>query len=185
MTVSRSDEELMRRCAEGDRAAFTELAARYRPRLAAMARRWLGEADAADDAAQEVLIAAFGQRRRYRSQGRFAAWLFTLAANHLRDVARARARRLGALGRLAGAAKGEAAEGSVLDGAVLWDALGGLPPSHRAALLLHHLYGFGHAEIAGLFGVAPGTVRSWTTRAGATVRKRLEVSGISPRRKRR
>jgi RNA polymerase sigma-70 factor (ECF subfamily) len=182
--VADSDEALMRRCAGGDRAAFEELAGRYRPRLVAMARRWLEGADSPEDAAQEVLVAAFRHRQRYRAQDRFASWIFTLAANHLRDLARARRRRRAALGI---PATGEPASASpeerALDPPVLWDALAGLPADQRAALLLHDLYGFDHREIAELFGVAAGTVRSWTSRARDEVRRRLEASGYHRRRR--
>jgi RNA polymerase sigma-70 factor (ECF subfamily) len=181
--VSETDEALMRRCAGGDRAAFEELAARYRPRLVAMARKWLDSVQSAEDAAQDVLVAAFRHRHRYQPQDRFAAWLFTLAANHLRNLVRARRRRQRALGMQAGDDEGLAAPAEAsLDAAVLWDALGGLPPYHRAALLLHDLYGFDHEEIAALFGVAAGTVRSWTTRARKEARRRLEASEFGRRR---
>jgi len=174
----------MRRCAKGDRTAFEELARRYRPRLVAMARKWLGCSQSAEEAAQHVLVAAFRHRGRYRSQDRFASWIFTLAANHLRDLARARRRRRAALGvPVADERALAAAEERALGAALFWDALGGVPPSHRASLLLHDLYGFGHEEIAELFGVAPGTVRSWTSRAREEVRRRLEASGFRRRRR--
>ncbi len=178
-----TDEELMRQCAQGDRSAFEELASRYRPRLVAMARAWLGAAEPADEAAQEVLIAAFEHRGQYQARGPFASWLFALAANHLRSLHRAQQRRRAALGIAEERSAAPAFEASAMEATVLWDALGGLPPTQRAALLLHDLYGFEHAEIARLFGVPVGTVRSWTTRARAEARRRLETSETGRRRR--
>lgn len=180
-----SDEELMQRCARGDGSAFEVLAARYRPRLVAMARKWLDSPESADDAAQEVLIAAFEHHRQYRARGPFASWLFALAANHLRSLHRAQQRRRGALGVTRERSPTPAFESLAGDASVLWDALGGLPSNQRASLLLHDLYGFDHAEIAGLFGVAAGTVRSWTARARAEVRRRLDASDFRHRRRKR
>ena len=180
-----SDEELMQRCARGDGSAFEVLAARYRPRLVAMARKWLHSPESADDAAQEVLIAAFEHHRQYAARGPFVSWLFALAANHLRSLHRAQQRRRGALGLTAELPETPAPESVAADASVLWNALGGLPPSQRASLLLHDLYGFDHAEIAGLFGVAAGTVRSWTSRARAEVRRRLDASDVTHRRTKR
>ena len=171
-----TDESLMLLCAAGDRTAFAELATRYRPRLVAMAQRSLRCADDAQDAAQEVLVAAFENRARYRSHGRFGSWLFALAANHLRELARARRRRRLATGFTDGQAVVAAPQESVLDAQVLWDALGGLSPNERASLLLHDLYGFRHDDIARLFGVAPGTARSWAARARQAARRRLHAS---------
>jgi RNA polymerase sigma-70 factor (ECF subfamily) len=184
LSVSCSDEELMGRCVRGEKAAFEEIAARYRPRLAAMARRWLGSSDSADEAAQDVLVSAFQRQRQYRHAGPFAGWLFALAANHLRDLERARRRRRRALGTLRGSALQTGPEKHVVDASVLWDALGGLPPRQRAALLLHDLYGFDHDEIAHLSGVPAGTARSRTSRARKEVRRRLEASGFTGRRRR-
>jgi len=182
--VRQTDEALMHRCAEGDKAAFEELAGRYRPRLVAMARKWLGCSQSAEEAAQDVLVAAFRHRGSYRSRDRFASWLFTLAANHLRDLARARRRRRQALGiPVAADEELSVPEEAALEASVLWDALGGLPHCQRASLLLHDLYGFDHGEIAQLFGVAVGTVRSWTSRARQEVRRRLDASDFGRRRK--
>jgi RNA polymerase sigma-70 factor (ECF subfamily) len=180
-----SDEELMRRCAGGDRSAFDVIAGRYRPRMVAMARQWLGSSESADDAAQEVLIAAFEHHRQFEARGPFASWLFALAANHLRSLYRAQQRRRGALGLTDELPRTSAFESVAADASVLWDALGGLPPNQRACLLLHDLYGFDHGEIAGLFGVAAGTARSWTSRARAEVRRRLDASDFTHRRMRR
>jgi RNA polymerase sigma-70 factor (ECF subfamily) len=180
-----SDEELMRRCARGDRSAFEVLAARYRPRLVAMARRWLDSSESADDAAQEVLAAAFEHHHQYQARAPFASWLFALAANYLRSLHRAQQRRRAALGIAHERAVAPSCEASTMHATVLWDALGGLSPSQRASLLLHDLYGFDHAEIAGLFGVAVGTARSWTSRARAEVRRRLEASDFTYRRTKR
>ena len=183
--MPQTDEELMRRCAHGDRSAFEELTVRYRPRLMAMARQWLGCVQSADEAAQDVLVTAYRCRHQYRQRGAFAAWLFTLAANQLRDLARARARRQGALGWAAEPVEPVAPEERALDALVLWEALGGLPPNQRVSLLLHDLYGFDHSEIAKLFGVAVGTVRSWTSRARKEARRRLEASEFVRRETRR
>ncbi len=180
-----SDEELMQRCAQGDRSAFEVIATRYRPRLVAMARRWGDPSESADDAAQEVLIAAFEHHCQYQARGPFASWLFALAANHLRSLHRAQQRRRGALGLMHEPPQTTALESLAADASVLWDALGGLPPNQRVSLLLHDLYGFDHAEIAGLFGVAAGTVRSWTARARAEVRRRLDASDSGYRRRKR
>jgi RNA polymerase sigma-70 factor (ECF subfamily) len=132
-----------------------------------------------------VLVAAFEHRRQFEARGPFASWLFALAANHLRSLHRAQQRRRGALGLTNESPQTPVFEPMAADASVLWDALGGLPPSQRASLLLHDLYGFDHAEIAGLFGVAAGTVRSWTARARAEVRRRLDASEFTHRRTRR
>lgn len=55
----------------------------------------------------------------------------------------------------------------------LGDALQGLRPEHRAALLLSAVDGFTQAEIAEMLGVPAGTVASWLSRTKAQLRKAL------------
>lgn len=56
---------------------------------------------------------------------------------------------------------------------VLGDALRGLRPEHRAALLLSAVDGYTQAEIAEMLGVPAGTVASWLARTKAQLRKAL------------
>jgi RNA polymerase sigma-70 factor (ECF subfamily) len=175
MSGALSDDELMRRCQAGEGAAFEELARRYRSRLERMASRWQPKDATPEEVAQDVLSAAYEARHHYRAEGCFASWLFSLAANHLRNLERAYQRRRRALGLEDTPSEPQArAMDSPSEGTMaVWSALGHLPPSQRAALLLHELYGFSHEEIADLFGVKPGTARSWASRARQQVRALL------------
>ena len=176
MSGSLSDDELMRRCQTGDASAFEELATRYRRRLESLASRWMEAETPPAEVAQDVLTAAYEARESYRPEGRFGSWLFALAANHLRNLARAQRRRRAALGReTPDPVDMQVPAPAGVD--AIWAALGGIPPAHRAALLLHELYGFPHEEIADLFGVPAGTVRSWVSRGKQQVRQALGLGG--------
>lgn len=77
----------------GDPAALESLALLYRPRLVRFAQGMLGgDPDAAQDVAQETLLALMEGVARYRSCGKFEAWLFRICANRARDHARRRGR---------------------------------------------------------------------------------------------
>ncbi len=67
---------------EGGHEAASLLLARYRQRVLVWCWRVLGEREAALDAAQEVLLSAWGRLDKYNHDGRFGAWLFTIARNH-------------------------------------------------------------------------------------------------------
>ena len=71
--------------------------------------------------------------------------------------------------RLAG---GEAAVAPELDH--LADALGRLPTRQRAVLVLRYYLGCSEAEIAGMLGCRPGTVKSLASRGLAALRQVLE-----------
>ena len=70
--------ELVARAQQGDREAFSELAAVVAPRLHATARLILGQPDRADDAVQDALVEAWRDLRGLRDPERLDAWLHRL-----------------------------------------------------------------------------------------------------------
>jgi RNA polymerase sigma-70 factor (ECF subfamily) len=55
-----------------------------------LVRRLLGDTAAAGDAAQETFTRAIAHLGQFDFSGSFRAWLFTIAANHVRDLLRRR-----------------------------------------------------------------------------------------------
>jgi RNA polymerase sigma-70 factor (ECF subfamily) len=88
-----SAEELAARARAGCRGSFDELVARYRPRLVAFLARRLGDADAAEDVAQETLLRAYDHLERYDPSRPFSTWLFAIGKNVATNHAIARSRR--------------------------------------------------------------------------------------------
>ncbi|MEV0155184.1 RNA polymerase sigma factor ShbA [Micromonospora sp. NPDC050686] len=91
------DPELVRRAAEGDRAATAALLTDARPRVVRYCRARLGRIGGAyttaDDVAQEVCLAVLRALPGYREQGRpFSAFVFAIAAHKVADAQRAAVR---------------------------------------------------------------------------------------------
>jgi DNA-directed RNA polymerase specialized sigma24 family protein len=81
-------------------AHFAELFDRHYPAILRHLRRRIGP-DLADDLAAETFTLAFRRRRQYRAEHPdAAAWLYGIAANLLRQHARAEVRRLRAYARV-------------------------------------------------------------------------------------
>jgi len=85
---------LVSQAASGDPVAVTTLLTDLRPFVLRYCRARLGRVagatDAADDAAQEVLIAVLQALPRYRDEGRpFEAFVFAIASHKVADVQRA------------------------------------------------------------------------------------------------
>jgi RNA polymerase sigma-70 factor, ECF subfamily len=142
----------------------TELLASY-PSLSRRLALVLRDDSDAQDVAQDAFARALQQRHRFRG-GDVRAWFYTiglrLAFNQLR-------RRKAAVG-LGSADEPQWAMAAEPD---LWNALGELQPRQRAALLLSVLDGYTHEEISRMFGVRPGTVSSWVSRAKDRLRAML------------
>jgi RNA polymerase sigma factor (sigma-70 family) len=167
---------------DGDKAAFATLVSRHRAVLLALCRRALGDADLAEDAAQEAVLLAMTSLDRLRRADRFGPWLAGIGLNVCRRWLRERARAAwsweAAQGDLAGywpvrdqdpAELAEAAE----DARRVLDAVAALPPGQRAAVRLHYLTGLTQAQTAARVGTSVGAVRVQLHQARARLRRRL------------
>lgn len=85
-----SDERLIERFQTGERAAFDEIARRYRPRLLRFLRLRTRSLEAAEDLTQETLMKAFASLDGLRRGEFFAGWLHRVAFRTFVDSTRRR-----------------------------------------------------------------------------------------------
>lgn len=142
---------------------FAELFRRHYPRLVALARRVLGDASEAEDAAQEALIALRSAPVAQRGDDEVAAWLSRVVTNG--SLNRLRSRRRAAVRAEVVAPRDvkplfdgpeNAAVGSD-EREHVRACLATLPERQATALLLRHA-GHSYREIATALGVAEGSV---------------------------
>jgi RNA polymerase sigma factor (sigma-70 family) len=142
---------------------FDEVFRRHYPRLVGVARRVLGDASEAEDAAQEALIALRTDPVAERGDDDVAAWLSRVVTNGSLNRLRSR-RRAEARAQVVGARDVRAQFDGPDDAAVGTDdrarvraCLAILPERQATALLLRHA-GHSYREIAAALGVAEGSV---------------------------
>src|SRR5215212_1579247 len=88
-----SDEELLLAYrARGDSGAFSELVRRYERELYSYLRRYLGDAEMAEDAFQAAFLQVHLKCQQYEEGRAFRPWLYTIATNQAIDAQR-RSRR--------------------------------------------------------------------------------------------
>ncbi|WP_312876790.1 RNA polymerase sigma factor [Streptomyces bohaiensis] len=166
----------------GDEAAVAAVYRRWSALVLALARRALGDEREAEDVAQQVFLAAWAGRHRYRAdRGVLAAWLVGIARHVIADALAERARRadlVTAAGSLpaAGLPHAGASPGpeQALDRMLVVLELRRLPPVQSEVLGLAFYRGLTQAEIAELTGLPLGTVKSHTRRGLRTLRALLE-----------
>jgi RNA polymerase sigma-70 factor (ECF subfamily) len=74
----------------GDEQSFTLLVEAYQTPVYNLCYRMLGEAESAEDAAQETFLKAYQNLGRYDRERSFATWLLSIAAHHCIDKLRRR-----------------------------------------------------------------------------------------------
>ena len=74
----------------GDAQAFTSLVEAYQRPVYNLCYRMLGNAEDAEDAAQETFLRAYKSMRRYDSSRSFSTWLLSIAAHYCIDQLRRR-----------------------------------------------------------------------------------------------
>lgn len=74
-----SCEELAENCQDGDQQAYSELIARYGPRIHGFLHRLVGNAHDAEDLTQDVFVKAYQNIHSFDTQRSFRPWIFTIA----------------------------------------------------------------------------------------------------------
>ena len=168
------DDDLMRRTADGDTQAFAQIIRNHQGRLVRFAARFLGDPDAAEDAAQEVFLRLWRLRHRYQPHGCLQAYLLRMIRSICIDYTRA-AKPWDLLNSdCTNAAHGPEtlAQQTGLAEAVA-HAVQRLPAGQRAVFILSHYEGLTYAEIAEALDCPVGTVASRKHQAVEALRRRL------------
>ena len=152
-----TDGELVVRARAGSRDAAAELFARHWPRAWRMARAVTGRRDMADDVAQDAFERAFAALSRFDERRPFEPWLNRIVVNRSLDLLRSERRLVGI--ESADRIEGEWRDAAAEDRALL-QAVSGLSPQRRVAIVLRYGVGLPPAEIAELLGLPVGTVHS-------------------------
>jgi RNA polymerase sigma-70 factor (ECF subfamily) len=186
------DRALVRRCQEGDGAAFAELYTQYHDRLHRFCVRRLVDRDEADEVAQEAFLRAWRALPSFSGDLRFYPWLTVIAKNLCTDALRRRA-RYGTMEDFdrqpandatrpdpsSTAMSSEEAVMAAFDGALAAEALTRLSDRHRNVLALREEAGLSYQEIARAEGVEISTVETLLWRARqALKREYAQLAGV-------
>ena len=167
--------ELVIQAQHGDADAFGLLVAGAVDRLHGVAYRILHDADRADDATQQALIAAWDHLPSLRDPDRFDAWTYRLVVNAAyREARRERAQHDTVRWIPMAEPASDAAPSAIEDRDLLDRAFAELSPEHRAVLVLRYHADLTLAQIAEVLEIPMGTVGSRLHHASRHLRAALE-----------
>lgn len=147
------------------------------------ARRQLGDDGAAQDVVQEVFLRAWRSSSSFDPEvASLRVWLYAIARNAVIDEARRRSVRPISADtpvddQIASTLR---IDDLVLDRWIVEEALRKISAEHRAVIVEVHLRGRSANEVAGEWGVPPGTIRSRVFYALKSLKLTMEEMGVEP-----
>lgn len=160
LKADEDDVAAVRRCLEGDTAAFEVLVARYERVLFRVAMRILGNPEDARDATQTAFVKAYEQLHRYDPAFKFFSWIYRILSNECLNQRRARRpqvevdRELAATGSPFEALEADQRKRRVEA------ALMELAPAYREVVVLRHFAELSYEEMAAALDIPVKTVKS-------------------------
>lgn len=177
-----TDEELMRRLAADDLNAMDVLMERYEESVLNAIYWSIGDRHRAEELAQEVFVAIFRQRARYRPRAKFTTWLFRIVRNRCLNELRDRKRAYEHLApspdafddlpeRRSTSPDLQAQDAETQQ--ALRNALEALPENQRSAFVLSKIEGLSYQETAETLGITVSACESLIHRARLNLRDML------------
>ena len=169
--------EIVHRAKNGERNAFSELVCIHAQGVRNVIYRMCGDAQIAEDAAQETFIQAWLHLSSYRPQTSLRNWLYRIAINAALDMLRKEKRILpNALEDLQLSDPLPGPETVFSQGertALVQKAVLSLPDASRAVLVLREYEGMSYHEIADALDIPVGTVMSRLNYARKLLKEKL------------
>ena len=181
-----NEKELIARLQARDETAFEELIRLYEKKIYALCVRMCGNAEDAEEAAQDTFLALWRGIDRFRQESALSTWIYRLASNACIDLMRRRRKSEGGVSLDDEALFLDAADPApqppqALEQReaqrLLQEGLMSLPAEYRSILLLREVEGLSYSEISETLELELGTVKSRISRGRTLLRNFLSVSG--------
>ena len=181
-----NEKELIARLQARDETAFEELIRLYEKKIYALCVRMCGNAEDAEEAAQDTFLALWRGIDRFRQESALSTWIYRLASNACIDLMRRRRKSEGSVSLDDEALFLDAADPApqppqALEQReaqrLLQEGLMSLPAEYRSILLLREVEGLSYSEISETLELELGTVKSRISRGRTLLRNFLSVNG--------
>lgn len=159
-------DELIKRCAEGNGKAQTEVYHRFAPKMFGVCLRYAKDSAEAEDNLQEGFIRVFTKIDQFRFKGSFEGWMRRIMVNTSLE----KFRKQNNLYPVEDMVKYEAVQLSedvlsTIAAKDLLELIHELPPRYRMVFNLYAIEGYSHKEIGQMMTISEGTSKSNLSRA--------------------
>lgn len=156
---------LVKRCLDGDTAAYRQLYDRYNKAMYNTALRIVNAEADAEDILQESFIDAFRQLARFENRSTFGAWLKQIVVFKSINFLKKNKVSFAEMESVADVADDTDEDSIWYTTETIKEAVQLLPDGYRTVLSLHLFEGYEQEEIAATLGLAHSTVRTQYMRA--------------------
>jgi RNA polymerase sigma-70 factor, ECF subfamily len=166
-----SEADWLQRAVQGDSAAFTWLVETYQRPVYNLCYRMLGNAEDAEDAAQETFLRAYKSLRRYDPSRPFPTWLLSIAAHYCIDQLRRKDPAVTSIDDLVvpdvpdPAPDMDTRLSRKQERQRIQAVLETLDPTDRSAVVMYYWYDYSYEEICKELGLSMSAVKSRLHRA--------------------
>jgi RNA polymerase sigma-70 factor (ECF subfamily) len=163
----------------GDPQAFTYIVEQYQRPVYNLCYRMLGNAQDAEDAAQETFLRAYKAMKRYDRNRAFSSWLLSIAAHYCIDQLRKRRYKTVSVEELPVPDLPDRAPGLEArlsrkeEQARIRLLLDTLDPIDRAAIVLYYWYDYSYKEICETLSLSMSAVKSRMHRSRRAMANRI------------
>jgi RNA polymerase sigma-70 factor, ECF subfamily len=183
--LSAAENAWLEQALQGNMDAFTQLVETYQRPVFNLCYRMLGDAQEAEDAAQETFWRAYQGMKKYDPSRSFVTWLLSIAAHYCIDQQRKRKLPMVDIDILPEedapdpSPNPEKVISKQMENRVLHRLLDQLQPQDRAAIILRYWYEMSEEEIANTLQLTPSAVKSRLFRARRLLADAYQTSQAS------
>lgn len=162
---------------QGDDYAFSRIVETYQKPVYSLCYRMLGNAEDAEDAAQETFLRAYKSIKKYDRNRSFSTWLLSIAAHYCIDQIRRRRFKLISIEELPVPELPDKQQGMETkisrneERKKVRELLEQLSPTDRACIVMYYWHDFSYDEICQALSLTPGALKSRLHRARRAMAK--------------
>ena len=170
-----NDEDLVRRCLNGEQAAFGFLVDKYKGAVHALARKKLRNHHDAEDVAQEAFLKAYQNLPSLKEPSRFAGWLYVITTHECTRRIKKKTSAEKSHSALVDRSRlnSEADRGTNRLKRQVRDAIGALPESNQTIIHLYYFAGLSCEEIGRFIGSSANAVKMRLSRTRKQLKKEM------------
>lgn len=171
-----SDLLLIEQCKQCDRKAQMALYGKYSQGMFVIAKRYLKDTDAAEDAMQEAFIKAFQKLGQFNGNVSFGAWMKRIVINTCLDTLKTTKMELQSLNEETFTIVDSEDDWSMADETtipIVLAAIEELSNNYRMTVKLYLLEGYDHQEISEILNISENASRTYLHRGKMKLKEKL------------